>query len=112
MGGETLDLHSDADILQIQSPANSVGGPYLVVHKDLTDRWAIVAMDWDKEPRLGIRWFWGNGGNPFSSAHPVWLVIPPMLNNGILSGLALTTGQSKKINDFLGGKISGNDLKF
>ena len=111
MGGKTLDMTKDADILQIQSPRPSVDGPYVVVYKDLTDRWAIVALDWDEEPRLGIRWFWGNGGTPFSSAHPIWLVIPPILSKSILLGLVIENELSMKIDDFLSGKISGKDLQ-
>ena len=111
MGGETLDMTNDAEILQIQSPRTSVDGPYAVVYKDLTDRWAIVALDWDEKPRLGIRWFWGNGGNPFSSAHPIWLVIPPTLSKSILEGLQIENSFSNKIYDFLEGKITGQNLK-
>ncbi len=84
MGGENFPLEDDSKILEINSPRRNVGGPYIVVFKSLEERWAIVAMDWDGEPRLGIRWFWGNGGNPFSSANPIWLVIPPSLSKSVL----------------------------
>lgn len=55
MAGETFDLTSDSNILNLKSPRASVGGPYTVVFKNLEERWAIVAMDWDEEPRLAIR---------------------------------------------------------
>lgn len=107
MSGENFPLEDDSKILSINSPKNSVGGPYVVVYKNLEERWAIVAMDWDGEPRLGIRWFWGNGGNPFSSSYPIWLVIPPSLSKSILAGLPLNHRFSGKLDDFLTGKIDG-----
>ena len=69
----------DAEILKINSPRSSVKGPYKVVLKNTKERWAIVVFDWEGDPRLGMRWFWGNGGNPFSSGNGTWLVIPPSL---------------------------------
>lgn len=110
MAGANFDLTDDKKILNINSPKNSVGGPYKVVYKDLKERWVIIAMDWDNEPRLGIRWFWGNGGNPFSSAHPIWLVVPPSLSKSMLAGLPITHKLSSKIDDFLSGKLKGRDL--
>lgn len=109
-GGETFPLDDDREILGINSPRDRVGGPYVVVFKNVEDRWAIVAMDWEGEPRLGIRWFWGNGGNPFSSAHPTWLVIPPELSKSILFGLPLAHKFSDRLEEYLTGKISGEAL--
>jgi len=96
---------------KINSPKSNVGGPYVVVYESLEERWAVVALDWDNEPRLGIRWFWGNGGNPFSSSYPIWLIIPPSLSKNILSGLPLPHKFSGQLEEFLTGKISGQDLK-
>ncbi|MEM7656578.1 MAG: hypothetical protein AAF399_10650 [Bacteroidota bacterium] len=110
MSGVTLQLNNDQNILAINSPKDRVGGPYKVVYKDTVDRWAIVALDWEGKPTLGIRWFWGNGGNPFSSGHPIWLVIPSQLLHTTLTGLPLAYGFRKKIEDFLAGKISGSQL--
>ena len=107
MSGEKLNLNNDSEILKICSPKASVGGPYVVVFKNITERWAIVALDWDKQPRLGIRWFWGNGGNPFSSANPTWLVIPSDLTNSILNGLPLDYEFRKKLDRFLSKEIDG-----
>ena len=111
MSGEKFELNKDEGILKINSPKESVGGPYVVVYKNLEDRWAIVALDWDGKPRLGIRWFWGGGGNPFSSAHPTWLIIPSSLSNSILNGLPLDFGFRKKIEDFLSGDINGEVIR-
>ena len=110
MPGESFDLTNDNNILSINSPKVSVGGPYKVVFKNEQERWVIVAMDWDGEPRLGIRWFWGNGGSPFSSANPIWLVVPSSLANSILNGLPLDFKFHSKIVDFLSGRIHGANL--
>lgn len=80
--GKDFDIKDDSKILQIDSPKAHLSGPYTVVFKNLDERWAIVALDWGKEkkPRLGIRWFWDNSGNPFSSGNGTWFVIPPSLS--------------------------------
>ena|SRR5690625_3302009 len=109
--GEDFPIEDDDLILQINSPRNSLSGPYTVVFKNLEERWAIVAFDWKGDPRLGIRWFWGSGGNPFSSGHGTWLVIPPSLSRNILSGLPLDHEFSRQIDDFLSGVISGDSLR-
>ncbi|EDN70720.1 hypothetical protein BGP_3480 [Beggiatoa sp. PS] len=80
-----------------------------MVFKNLNDRWAIVAMHWEHKPRLGIRWFWGNVGSPFSR-QPVWFVIPPDLNKSILSELHLDDEFSTKIDNFLSEKLKGEQL--
>ncbi|MFD2034492.1 hypothetical protein ACFSKL_06800 [Belliella marina] len=110
MSGKNLDLKNDNNILSINSPKTSIGGPYKVVYKDLNERWAIVAMDWNREPCLGMRWFWGNGGNPFSSGNPTWLVIPNSLSNSILNGLPLDFKFHYRVIEFLAGKINGSQL--
>ena len=110
MSGENFDLSDDHQILEINSPRDSVGGPYVVVFKNLDERWAIVALDWESEPRLGLRWFWGNSGNPFSSAKPIWLVIPPSLSRNILFGLPIDHKFSGLLDDFLTGRITGLQL--
>ena len=109
MGGESFDLNDDPKILSIKSPKRFVGGPYTVVYKHTVERWAIVALDWDSKPRLGIRWFWDNSGNPFSR-QPTWLVIPPTLSNSTLNGLPLDHKFRDKLDQYLAGKIHGDDL--
>ena len=110
MSGEKFDLNLDEEILRLGSPRENVEGPYVVVYKDLKARWAVVALDWDSEPRLGIRWFWGSAGNPFSSGHPTWFVVPPSLSRSILAGLPLDHTFQRGIDDFLAGEISGDEL--
>ncbi|TAE88617.1 MAG: hypothetical protein EAZ81_13475 [Verrucomicrobia bacterium] len=104
--GDLFSLEDDNMILQINSPKESISGPYAVVFKNL----AIVALNWDQQPRLGIRWFWGNGGNPFSSGHGTWLVIPPTLTHSMLSGIPLDHAFRRKVDDFLSGVISGHQI--
>ena len=108
--GKDFPIERDEEILKIDSPRASLSGPYAVVFKNLKERWAIAAIDWDGEPRLGIRWFWGNGGNPFSSGHGTWLVIPPSLSRNVLSGLPIDHVFSGRLDDFLCGKIEGTQL--
>lgn len=110
MAGKDFDLTNDDNILSLNSPRASVGGPYKVVFKNIDERWVIIAMDWDGEPRLGMRWFWGNGGNPFSSGNPIWLVVPSSLSNSILNGLPLDFKFYSRILEFLSGKILGSQL--
>src|SRR6266850_6057464 len=104
--GEKFPIENDRMILKIDSPRANLGGPYTVVFKNLKERWAIVALDWgeDKEPRLGIRWFWDNAGNPVSHGHGTWLVIPPSLSKNILFGLPIDHAFSGRLEDFLCGK--------
>ncbi|MDI9312645.1 MAG: hypothetical protein QM535_20715 [Limnohabitans sp.] len=111
MSGKNFNLEKDSEILKINSPKRSVGGPYVVVYKNVEERWVIVALNWEKEPRLGIRWFWGNGGNPFSSANPIWLVIPSALTNSILNGLPLDFEFRNNLDKFFSHEIDGNKLK-
>ncbi|MDA3884981.1 MAG: hypothetical protein PF638_05240 [Candidatus Delongbacteria bacterium] len=111
MSGYKFELENNDEILKINSPKKSLRGPYTVVCKDLIERWAIVTMDWEGNPRLGIRWFWGENGNPISRSFPTWFVIPPSLSKNILSGIPIDHQISGKIDEFLQGKITGIDLK-
>lgn len=110
MSGVNFNLDDNNNILSLNSPKTSIAGPYSVVYKDIDQRWAIVALDWDGEPSIAIRWFWGNGGNPFSSGNPTWLIIPSPLVNGILNSLPLNFQYRKSIERFLNGEINGRDL--
>lgn len=109
MAGVTFNINDDSKILGINSPKNLVGGPYSVVYKDVEERWAIVALDWDSRPCLGIRWFWGGSGNPFSR-QPTWLILPSNLINSTLNGLPLDYSFRARLDQYLSGKIKGSDL--
>lgn len=111
MSGETFKIQQDEEILKLNSPKTLVGGPYMVVFKNIEERWAIVAIDWDNEPRLGIRWFWGGGGSPFSSANPTWFIIPSSLSNSILNGLPLNMDLRITLEKYLSGEIEGKNIK-
>lgn len=110
-GGNDCDFTNDEEILEINSPQHAVGGPFRVVYKDIDSRWAIVALDWNEEPRLGIRWFWENSGTPVSSGHPIWFILPPALYTAILDGLPLDIGFRKQIEQYLCGEINGDDVR-
>lgn len=111
MFGESFEIEKDEEILKINSPRESLGGPYAVVSKCCSERWALVAINWEGVPTLGIKWFWGKNGNPISSSYPTWLVIPSKLQNAILNGLPLDFQFRNKLNRFLIGEISGDQLK-
>lgn len=110
MAGEKCDLSNDDLILNINSPKKSVGGPYKVIHKDQIERWAIVALDWGGDPRLGIRWFVDTKGNPTIEGQPTWFVLPPNLYISTLNGLPLTYQDRKEVERFLMGEITGEEL--
>ncbi len=109
--GSDFEIEDDSKILQINSPREALSGPYIVVFKNMEERWAIVAFEWEGNPRLGIRWFWDGSGNPVSCGHGTWLVIPPSLSKNILSGLPIDHVFSSKIDAFLCGNITGEQLK-
>jgi len=102
---------TDDLILSVNSPKNRCVGPHAVVYKNEDQPWAIVALDWDNEPRLAIRWFNSELGNPTSNEYPTWFVIPRELENAILHGLPLKFPVRNEINRFLVKGISGNELK-
>ena len=108
--GNGFPLHLDTEILKIDSPRRRLRGPWCVVHKEISNRWAIVAMDWDSKPVLGIRWFYGKSGTPISSSYATWFVIPLELNKSILDSLELPQNVYDEIQRFLDGKITGDEL--
>ncbi|MEX1366416.1 MAG: hypothetical protein AB1Z98_25045 [Nannocystaceae bacterium] len=95
------DEASEQFILSIQSPKSKVRGPHAVVFTDAREGWAIVALHWANEPRLGIRWFWGTMGNPISTGHRTWFIIPSGLSDAILSGLPLSVRLRRLLDEFL-----------
>ena len=122
--GKDFKLGDDSEILKIVSPepkpdkGGVVGGPYTVVYKeDLSDRWAIVALDWGTEekndPRLGIRWFYGNHGYPSVCQYKwgVWFIIPPELSKGILATLDINVALHTNVTRFLSNQITGDELR-
>ena len=108
--GSKFPIALDQEILQINSPQNKVKGPRLIVYKDVSDRWAIVLMKWEKEFCLGIRWFYGGQGTPSVRGYATWLVIPNQLANAILDKLPLTPKMRQKVDEVLQGKYSVSQL--
>lgn len=101
----------DRDILSINAPRDHTGGPYVVVFKDEVSRWAIVALDWMEEPRLGIRWFWGDYGYPNRGAIRTWFHLPVELTNTILTGLPIRHDRLVLVQRYLTGEIDGPALQ-
>ncbi len=110
--GDNFPLANDSEILKINSPRKYVtGGPYIVVYKDITERWAIVVLDWEGEPRLAIRWFWEDSGNPVSTSHATWFCLPKPLYGLILNGLTIAIPIREIVEQYLSGKIDGKTLQ-
>lgn len=110
MGGDDTDFMCDDDILEIRSPRERLGGPHVVAYKHHDERWAIVALDWDGRPTLGMRWFHGSMGNPHSSGYPTWCIIPDGLIRNLLSGLPLSFKLRYLLDEFLLGRMTGDDF--
>ncbi len=109
--GQNFPIENDADILAINSPVNMVGGPYVVVSKSVEERWAIVALDWEEVPCLGIRQFWGAAGSPFGREfHAIWFILPHRTNFPLLGGLGIDRAFQTLVQRFLLGQITGREL--
>ena len=111
--GKTFNLNDDGEILQINSPMSRIeGNPYVVVLKDVNERWCIVALKWDNQHQLGIRWFWDNSGFPQTNGIATWTVLPNNLSRIVLRGATgLSQTRIKFVEDFLDGRIDGITLK-
>ncbi len=107
---------SNKDILSINSPRRNVRGPWLVIHKDMSKRWAIVALHWKKDgeikdsPGLGIRWFHRTHGTPSARANATWFILPDELVDGILDKISPTPQLREKVNNILLNKYSDEEL--
>jgi len=71
----------------VQGPKNRVSG-VRVVYDGGPGNGAVAQLDWDGEPAVGLRW---NGnlddqplGQPQSRGNPVWLRVPPELEEAVL----------------------------
>ena len=92
----------DCEIMKIVSPKARTGRKLdFIVHKNINDKWAIVAMHWDGDPVLAIRWFYGPKGNPVSRGYPTWFVIPTSLAEGMISKLGLSPESLDRIKKHL-----------
>lgn len=108
--GEGYDLTKDVNLIRINSPRSSVGGPWKVVYKDLAARWAVVLMDWEGERTLGIRWFWSKGGFPLSRGHATWMVVPDGMIEGVLNMCHISPKDKEYVRKALIGDISDEEL--
>lgn len=112
---------TDEILLSIQAPAASVRGPHVVVYKNTTNRFAIVAAGWaDDEddahgsPGLAIRWFYGPAGYPAAFGNPVWFVIPRLLSESIMDGLydlgEVSKARRNALKIYFRGAMTGQEL--
>lgn len=108
--GIHFNINSNADILAIDSPRNRVSGPWCVLARG-GKRWIMVALDWDHQPSVGIRWFHGNSGTPISSSYATWFIIPEELQKSILETIKLSSDNFSMVQDYLSGRISGQQLR-
>lgn len=104
-GGKEFDISDEKNILKINSPKDSINGPYKVLYTDIHERWSVVLLQWDGKPRLGMRWFWGSHGEPNSHGYSTWFVIPSELSIAILNGLPLAHDIRIAVENFLCGKV-------
>jgi hypothetical protein len=106
--GESFPL-TKKEILKINSPRNSIK-IFKVIFIEETERWTVVAADWNKQPRLCMRWFWSSNGFPQSHGWAAWMVITPKLADAILSKFLINPTERSKIDKFLAGEIKGGEL--
>ena len=107
--GLHFNINSDVDILNINSPRQRVKGPWCVIARG-NKRWVMVALDWDKKPSIGIRWFYGNSGTPISSSYATWLIIPEELQTTIVIGVNLPIHRQEAVQRYLRSEITGEEL--
>lgn len=107
--GKDFDLNNLEEIKKINSPKKSIK-IFKVVYVDKEERWAVVAANWNKEPRLCMRWFWDTAGFPQSRGYGAWMVITPKLAEAILDKFLMNPKDKDKINQFIAGKIKGTEL--
>lgn len=94
IAGQNYPIQNNDKILEIKSPRSRLSGPYVVITKNVNKRWAIVALRWDNRCNgLGIRWFHGRAGNPFSR-QSTWLIIPEELQEGVINKLQSDTNKN------------------
>ncbi len=111
MYGNEFPLEDDNEILKLNSPKQSCRGPFVCVGKDLSQRWAVVALEWDNSPELAMRWFTGGIGTPASSGRPLWCILPNAFHDGVINGINLPPEREQLLKRFLNGEISGTDLR-
>lgn len=110
--GEKFDLRDNSKISKINSPKEHVTGQPFVLYKDYINRFVIVALEYDGNPRLGIRHFWDTSGYPCRARTATWLLIPPEMNSFIVNFVTRNWNIfrwffcSRLINSFLSRKIN------
>ena len=115
--GEEFPMEDDGQILRINTPKSNLRGPWFVVKKDLSKRWALVMLSWkdpnetDFKPRLGLRWFYGIAGTPSVRGLATWLILPKEMSEILVGNLSIDADIRQKANDILSGKLSIQELE-
>ena len=99
---------SNEAILAVKGGVNACG-PHAVVAKDTGEGWAVVALHWFEEPRLGIRWF-ATPGKAVDFPAGAWFIIPEALEGGLLQDLPASPQWLSQVRKFLRGKLDRKDL--
>ena len=58
-----------------------------VVYQGDPESFSVAIGEWDGKPRLAVRWNatdWRPLGNPSSSGHPTWFILPDKLAPGVV----------------------------
>ena len=107
----------EARILEIAAPEHRVGGPYVVVYQGTAEPFAVVALSWDGDPALGIRWFYGGNGFPTLGGAAAWFMIPAVLHEPVLAGIrdlgeafGLSEARRSALKAFLREDVTGEEL--
>lgn len=106
--GENFPLN-EKEILKITSPRNFIE-VFKVIFIEKEERWVVIAANWNKQPRLCMRWFWDKSGFPQSHGWAAWMVITPKLADAILSKFLINPAEMSRINKFLAGELKGEEL--
>ena len=106
---------------EVRSPKVNITNLEPIVDKGIWD-YSVALLDWDKKPRLAMRWNGGKGedgkihpGNPQSRGLPTWFLIPENYDlaflkaineKGDLGGEEIDVNKAKEtVNRFLSKKL-------
>lgn len=72
-----------------------------VVYQGDPESFSVAIGEWDGKPRLALRWNatdWRPLGNPSSSGHPTWFILPNKLAPGVAGETLRLLADSKQPN--------------
>jgi hypothetical protein len=73
---------------------------------------AIVALNYDEDPGLGLRWFWDHSGYPLARQYAAWMILPKSVSKALLKvgAFGLSPERICLLQEFLDGRISSTEL--